>query len=278
MSRSPSQIQTVQITRTVARLERAKETPVAGQPGDGAIENPVSFMDIGRRQRGPEYYMLFQVGHSGASTGLVENNAAIRRQHPLPIMMRPQIWRVYQDVNRVPARRSNGGIGAGWRCDITGRIRGRLAFAVDPVKFFLGVRRKDKVMMGQLLVYPIESKIQNNAGTGGIGLPSPAEACGRLAADKFAIGADGIHIRNDGSQADGLACICLDSGDLPAVGQDSADTGPQPQIDTQIVCQRLQSLWHRARAAHWIPNPTVSLHVRNSAQHGRRTVRRRTDI
>src|SRR4051794_30924736 len=161
MSRPAGQIKTGQVAGTIAWLEGAEKTTMAGQSVDGAVENPVSLVDIGRCQCGLEDDMLLHVGHSGAPGELIKDDTAIPRQHPLPVMVRPQIWRVHQDVNRVPARRSNRWIGASRCRDIAGWIRGWFPFAVDPIEFLLGIGGKDKVMVGQLLINPVKPEIQN---------------------------------------------------------------------------------------------------------------------
>src|SRR5947209_19798030 len=152
MSRSAGQVEAGQVAGTIAWLEGAEKTTMAGQSVDGAVENPIPLVDIGRCQCGLEDDVLLYVGHSGASDKFVENDTAIRRQHPLPVMVRPQIWRVHQDVNRVAARWSDRRIGSSRRRDIAGWIRRRCALAVAPVEFLLGIRGKDEVMVGQLFI------------------------------------------------------------------------------------------------------------------------------
>ncbi len=51
-----------------------------------------------------------------------------------------------------------------------------------------------------------------------------------------------------------------------------------PHLDAQAFGQASQSLGHRPRAAHRIPDSAVGLHVRDAAEHRGRLVRRGADV
>ena len=92
------------------------------------------------------------------------------------------------------------------------------------------------------------------------------------------MGADGIAVRDDGAQRDDLAAIRANAGDVATFGQDLGDARVCVNLHAKLARELLQRDRHGARATHRIPDALVGLHVRDAAEHGRRTVRRRADV
>ena len=99
---------------------------------------------------------------------LFQNDAAIRGQHFLPVVMRAQIRRVDEHVERFAAGGRGGGFGAGGRREIAGRVGRGLALLVDPVELLVRVAAEDEVVMREMLVAFVQAEIEHDAGAGGL--------------------------------------------------------------------------------------------------------------
>ena len=71
----------------------------------------------------------------------------IGREHLRPVVMRAQVRRVHEHVERLAALRRDARIGRGGRREIAGRIGRRLALAIDEVELLLRIAREHEVVV-----------------------------------------------------------------------------------------------------------------------------------
>ena len=121
------QVQPADLAAAVPGLEGAENPAVARQPVDGAVEHAVAVVDVLRRQGPLEHDPALEVGQARGARELVEDHPSVAGQHRVPVVVRPQVGRVDEDVERFAAGRRHTGLGAGRGGEIAGRVRGGLA-------------------------------------------------------------------------------------------------------------------------------------------------------
>ena len=176
---------------------------------------------------------------------------------------------MHQDVERLAARDRHFRLGDRRGADVTGRIGGRLATAVDRLELLVGIVREDEVVMDQLLVPLVEAEVEHHARTRGLVLAAAEKLSLRLAVEELAMGADAVGVAHDDGGRDRLAGGCLHTADLAVLDDDPPDRGVGADIDAEIHREACQRPWDRARAAPRIPDAVVRLHVGDAAEHGR---------
>ncbi len=101
---------------------------MAGQPVNRAIQDAIAIMDILRRKRALEDDPLLEIVQPSRPLQLIEDDLPVRRKHGGPIVMRPQIRRMHQHIQRLAARRRDVRLRCrAGRADVAGRIGRRLA-------------------------------------------------------------------------------------------------------------------------------------------------------
>src|SRR5437763_17065370 len=103
MRGSSTQVQTVHVPAAVGWLERTSESAVACYAVNSAIQHAVTIVNILRRQSFFGYDLLFDVFEARCRAELVENYTPIPGKHFLPVVVRPQVRRVNQDIQRFAA-------------------------------------------------------------------------------------------------------------------------------------------------------------------------------
>ena len=205
MRRAAGQIKSAQVRGAIAGLERAEKPPVAGQSINRAVQDMIAVVDVLRCERPLENDALLDVRHVAGALEFFKDDFAIGRQHFLPIVMRPQIRRVHQDVKRLAAGGRGAGFGASGRREITGRVGRGFALLVDEIKLLVGVAAEHEIVMRQMLIALVQTQIQHDAGTGGFVFAALLELRADAAVDEFAVRANRIAVGDDGPEGDFLA-------------------------------------------------------------------------
>ena len=161
-------------------------------------------MDVLRRERALEDDARLDVGHLAGALELFQDHAAIRGQHLFPIVMRAQIRRVDEHVERFAAGGRGAGLGAGRRGEVAGRVGRGLALLVDEIELLVRIAAEDEVVMREVLVALVQAEVEHDAGAGGLVFAPPREGRADRAVDQFAMRADGVAIRDDGARARSL--------------------------------------------------------------------------
>ena len=112
MRGAAGEVEAAQVGAAVAGLEGAEKFSVARETVDRAVEHVVAVVDVLRRERALEDDARFDVRHSAGALELFQNDAPILGQHLFPIVMRAQIGRVDEHVERFAAGRRGAGLGA----------------------------------------------------------------------------------------------------------------------------------------------------------------------
>ena len=86
MCRPACQIESFDIGTGIGRLERSIPPPVTGKAVDRPMKHLVSLMDIDRRERPLEDNTLLNIGKPRGALQLVEDDLAVTRKDPGPIM------------------------------------------------------------------------------------------------------------------------------------------------------------------------------------------------
>ena len=152
MGRAAGEIEAAHLPAAVAGLEGAHELAVARQPVDRAVEHLVAVVDVLRREMALDDDALLDVAHAGRALELVEDRLPIGREHLRPVVMRAKIRRVDENVERLAALRRDARIGRGRRREIAGRIRRRLAPAIDVVELLLRIAREHEIVVEEVIV------------------------------------------------------------------------------------------------------------------------------
>ena len=266
----PAKIQPADLAAAVRRLERAEQPAVARQPVDGAVEHAVAVVDVLRRQGPLEHDAVLEVGHARRALELVEDHPPVVRQHGVPVVVRPQVRRVDEDVERLAAGRRDAGLGAGRRGEIAGRVRGRLAAAVDPVELLLGVAREDEVVVQQVLVAAVQAEVEHDARAGRFATSATARSWPRARRQQFVVRAHRVHVGDDGAERDALAVVGLEP--LHTAVARSAAGARRRRSGSPRRAARPAARAPRARRGcrrSGTRRPR-RLHVRDAAQHRRR--------
>ena len=106
MRRAAGEVQAAQVGAAVARLERPEPLAVTREPVDRAVEHAVAVVDVLRRQAASKTMRDSMSGIWPVRLELFQDDAAVLGQHPFPVVMRTQIRRVDEHVERFAARRA----------------------------------------------------------------------------------------------------------------------------------------------------------------------------
>ncbi len=278
MRRAAGEIEAAQIGAAVAGFESAEKFSVAGESVDRAIEHVVALVNVLRREGALENNARFDVWHLAGSLELFQNDAPILGQHFFPIVMRAQIGRVDEHVERFTARGRRAGFGASGGCEIARRIRRGLALLVNPIELLVRIAAENEIVVGKVIVTLVQPEVEHDPGTGGLIFAAPRESRADRTIDQFAMRADGVTVRNHGIERNFFARIRAHARDLAVARQDLLDFGLDAELDAEFRGELDERLRHRARAANRVPDTFVSLHVGDAAEHGGRSIGRRADV
>ncbi len=254
------EVKPLHVGAAVRRLERAVDRAVAGDAVDRAVQHVIAFVDVLRRQRALHHDALLDVGHPSGALELLDDRAAVARQHFAPVVMRAQIGRVHQDIERLAAPRRHARLRARGRADVTGRIGRRLAAAIDVFELLMRIVREHEIMVQHVVVGPVEAEIQHHARAGRLIAPALSEPPGRIAAHQFVQRAHRVHVRHHGVAFHRLAGRDFDRYGAAACGDDARDARALREFHVQLLGQLGESNRHGPRAAHRVPHAFMHLH------------------
>ncbi len=244
------EIQTRQVARAIARLECAEKPAVAREPVNGAIEYAVALMNVLRRQVSLEHDPPFQIRHARRPRQLVQDHATVWGQHGRPVVVRPDIGRMHENVQRLAARRrhvrARCAPGRRYRrsgrapvrpCDRSSRTplpdRGKTRSCGAP-----DARRRDRgrdIEPPPSRPAPVSSVLQN--------------LFARRPADQLAIGPHAVHVRDDVIETHDFSGLGLDAAGAVVLAQHPPHAAADPKLNAEIGRQRRQSFRHGAGAA-----------------------------
>ena len=134
-------------------------------------------------------------------------------------------------------------------------------------------------MVQEMVISPVQPKVEDHAGTGRFVRAAALEARGRLAPEQLAMGPDGVGVGNQGVEPDRLSRLCLDSPNAAVTSEQYApQSACEPDLDTQLDRESGQRPRHGPGASARIPDPFARLHVGDAAKYGGRCVRSRADV
>ena len=178
----------------------------------------------------------------------------------LPVMMRPEVGGVDEDVKCFASLGGRGWVGLRRRGEIAGWVGGRFAKVVDGVELVVGVAREDKVVVGELLVAAIEAEVEHDSGASRLVGAEAVEVGGMGSADELAIGANGIAVGDDGVEGERFSGRELEAGDSVvsgciATGEDASDVGRWVILDAEFAAKLDEGFGDGVGPAEWIPDP-----------------------
>ena len=107
MRRASRKKQVPQVRANIRWLESAIQFPVRRNPIDRSIQHAIALVNVLRGEVRLKAYVIAKTFQSRRPLQLVENHLTIRGEHLLPIMMRPQIRRVHQNIQRLSRYRDD---------------------------------------------------------------------------------------------------------------------------------------------------------------------------
>src|SRR5262245_63157941 len=189
-----SKIKAANIRATVAGLKCPEKMPVTCQTINGATEHMITAINVSWRQHMFADDPRFEVPHSRGALQLLENHPTILREHPCPVVTWTKIRRMHQHIEGFSARERHGGIGCRWSTYITGGVGSRLAVAIDCSKLPLGIARKDKIVMEEMMISFFQAEVEDDTRAGRFILAPLCKCRGRRAAHQVAIGSHRIAV------------------------------------------------------------------------------------
>lgn len=212
MGGSSGEVEAFEVAAAVAGLEGSEQAAVAGEAVDGSVQDVVAGVDVLGGEGGFEDDSVFQVFQAGGFRELFQDGAAVGGKHGLPVVVRAQVGGVDEDVEGLAARGGHGGIGGGGGAEVTGRVRGGLAPAVDGVEFLLRVVREDEVVVEEVGVGAVQPQVEDDSGAGGLVFTPLFETTGRpRPVEKLTVGAHGVAVGDEGGEGNAFAAVRFNS-------------------------------------------------------------------
>jgi hypothetical protein len=86
-----------------------------------------------------------------------------------------------ENIQRFSTVRRNRGIGGPGSANVACGIRSGFSLAINEIEFFMGISGEDEIVMRKVIIAPVESKVEDDTGAGGLGI-SAIEFSGKVTA------------------------------------------------------------------------------------------------